>query len=100
MELPQALSLRLRRHDLVLDRAAAGDDQRGVARHVGAAQQGLGDEVHRHGERQGRDRAADMPYTVEERAHGTSKWSFRKLFRFAFDGMTSFSTVRAAGSRR
>ncbi len=24
---------------------------------------------------------------------GSSKWSFRKLFRFAFDGITSFSTV-------
>jgi glycosyltransferase involved in cell wall biosynthesis len=38
-------------------------------------------------------RSVGVPYTVEERAHGTSKWSFRKLFRFAFDGMTSFSTV-------
>ncbi|RVU16146.1 glycosyltransferase family 2 protein [Methylobacterium oryzihabitans] len=38
-------------------------------------------------------RSVGVPYTVEERAHGSSKWSFRKLFRFAFDGMTSFSTV-------
>ncbi|MEH3146146.1 MAG: glycosyltransferase family 2 protein [Methylobacterium frigidaeris] len=38
-------------------------------------------------------RSVGVPYTVEERAHGTSKWSFRKLFRFAFDGITSFSTV-------
>jgi glycosyltransferase involved in cell wall biosynthesis len=34
-----------------------------------------------------------VPFTVEERQHGVSKWSFRKLFRFAFDGITSFSTV-------
>ena len=34
-----------------------------------------------------------VPFTVAERQHGTSKWSFRKLFRFAFDGITSFSTV-------
>ncbi|GJD48213.1 putative glycosyltransferase [Methylobacterium crusticola] len=38
-------------------------------------------------------RSVGVPYTVEERRHGTSKWSFRKLFRFAFDGITSFSTV-------
>ncbi len=36
---------------------------------------------------------AAVPFMVAERAHGTSKWSFRKLFRFAFDGITSFSTV-------
>jgi polyisoprenyl-phosphate glycosyltransferase len=34
-----------------------------------------------------------VPYTVEKRLHGTTKWSFRKLFRFAFDGITSFSTM-------
>ncbi len=34
-----------------------------------------------------------VPFMVEERRHGASKWSFRKLFRFAFDGITSFSTV-------
>jgi glycosyltransferase involved in cell wall biosynthesis len=34
-----------------------------------------------------------VPFVVEERRHGTSKWSFRKLFRFAFDGITAFSTV-------
>jgi glycosyltransferase involved in cell wall biosynthesis len=34
-----------------------------------------------------------VPYTVEDRLHGTSKWSFRKLSRFAFDGLTSFSTM-------
>ena len=31
--------------------------------------------------------------TVESRQFGTTKWSFRRLFRFAFDGITSFSTV-------
>ena len=34
-----------------------------------------------------------VPFVVEERQFGTTKWSFRKLFRFAFDGITSFSTV-------
>ena len=34
-----------------------------------------------------------MPFTVEERRHGASKWRFRTLFRFAFDGIASFSTV-------
>jgi glycosyltransferase involved in cell wall biosynthesis len=34
-----------------------------------------------------------VPFVVEERRFGTSKWSFRKLFRFAFDGMAAFSTV-------
>jgi polyisoprenyl-phosphate glycosyltransferase len=34
-----------------------------------------------------------VPYAVEKRLHGTTKWSFRKLFRFAFDGITSFSTM-------
>ncbi|MFQ7410790.1 MAG: glycosyltransferase family 2 protein [Coprobacillus cateniformis] len=34
-----------------------------------------------------------MPYTVEERANGTSKWSFWKLFVYAIDGIVAFSTV-------
>ena len=34
-----------------------------------------------------------VPFEVEDRLHGATKWSFRKLFRFAFDGITSFSTV-------
>lgn len=34
-----------------------------------------------------------VPFVVEERQFGTSKWSFRKLFRFAFDGIAAFSTV-------
>jgi len=34
-----------------------------------------------------------VPFVVEERRFGTSKWSFRKLFRFAFDGIAAFSTV-------
>ena len=34
-----------------------------------------------------------IPFVVEERRHGTTKWSFRTLFRFAFDGITAFSTV-------
>ena len=34
-----------------------------------------------------------MPFTVEQRHQGATKWSFRKLFRFAFDGITAFSTV-------
>ena len=38
-------------------------------------------------------KSVGVPFVVEERAHGTTKWSFRKLFRFAFDGITSFSTM-------
>ncbi|WP_342359044.1 glycosyltransferase family 2 protein [Terrarubrum flagellatum] len=34
-----------------------------------------------------------VPFDVHERAHGSTKWSFRKLLRFALDGITSFSTV-------
>jgi polyisoprenyl-phosphate glycosyltransferase len=38
-------------------------------------------------------RSIGVPFTVEERQHGASKWSLRKLLRFALDGLTSFSTV-------
>lgn len=38
-------------------------------------------------------KSTGVPFVVEERQHGTSKWSFRKLFRFAFDGIAAFSTV-------
>src|SRR5918994_1663543 len=38
-------------------------------------------------------RSTGVPFTVSDRRHGISKWSRRKLFRFAFDGITSFSTV-------
>lgn len=38
-------------------------------------------------------RSVGVPFVVAEREHGTTKWSFRKLFRFASDGLTSFSTV-------
>ncbi|HEX8664754.1 MAG TPA: glycosyltransferase family 2 protein [Beijerinckiaceae bacterium] len=38
-------------------------------------------------------RSVGVPFTVAERESGVSKWSFRKLFRFAFDGITAFSTV-------
>jgi len=34
-----------------------------------------------------------MPYTVSERANGTSSWSFIKLFRYAIEGIVSFSTA-------
>ena len=38
-------------------------------------------------------RSTGVPFVVEERRFGSSKWSFRKLFRFAFDGIAAFSTV-------
>ena len=33
-----------------------------------------------------------IPYTVEERESGESKWNFRKLFKYAFEGIVSFTT--------
>jgi polyisoprenyl-phosphate glycosyltransferase len=34
-----------------------------------------------------------VPFEMRERYHGTSKWGYRKLTRFAFDGLSSFSTM-------
>ena len=34
-----------------------------------------------------------VPFEVAERAHGQSKFSYRKLTAFAMDGLTSFSTL-------
>ena len=34
-----------------------------------------------------------MPYEVEERANGHSKWSFWKLFKYAMDGIIAFTTL-------
>ena len=34
-----------------------------------------------------------IPYTACERAAGTTKWSFKKLFRYAIDGIIGFSTA-------
>jgi len=34
-----------------------------------------------------------IPYIAEERANGTSKWSFIKLFRYAVEGIVSFTTA-------
>ena len=34
-----------------------------------------------------------MPYEVHERASGSTKWSIRKLFKYAFDGIISFTTA-------
>lgn len=33
-----------------------------------------------------------MPYEVNPRANGTSKWNFKKLFRYAIDGIEAFTT--------
>jgi polyisoprenyl-phosphate glycosyltransferase len=38
-------------------------------------------------------RQVGVPYQVAARVHGETKWNYTKLFRFAFDGLTSFSTV-------
>ena len=38
-------------------------------------------------------RQIGVPYKVANRIHGETKWNYQKLFRFAFDGLTSFSTV-------
>lgn len=34
-----------------------------------------------------------VPFEVQARSHGTSRWRFRKLLHFAFDGIASFTTV-------
>ncbi len=39
-----------------------------------------------------------MPYTVEERLSGTSKWNLIKLFKYAFDGIMDFSVKPLAFS--
>lgn len=38
-------------------------------------------------------RSVGVPFDVAERAEGVSKFTFRRLFAFAFDGITSFSTA-------
>lgn len=38
-------------------------------------------------------RSIGIPFEVAERAHGQSKFSYRKLTAFAFDGLASFSTL-------
>lgn len=38
-------------------------------------------------------RSAKVEYEVQERAFGSSKWSFRSLIKYAISNMTSFSTV-------
>jgi polyisoprenyl-phosphate glycosyltransferase len=38
-------------------------------------------------------RQTGVTYQVAPRVHGETKWNYAKLFRFAFDGLTSFSTV-------
>jgi len=34
-----------------------------------------------------------MPYTVEDRANGSSKWKIKQLFKYAIDGIVSFTTT-------
>ncbi|WP_240757037.1 glycosyltransferase family 2 protein [Roseicella aquatilis] len=38
-------------------------------------------------------RSIGVPFVVEERQHGRTKWNYGRLFRFAFDGITSFTTM-------
>jgi glycosyltransferase involved in cell wall biosynthesis len=38
-------------------------------------------------------RSIGVPFEVGERLHGATKFNYRKLFSFAFDGISSFSTV-------
>lgn len=38
-------------------------------------------------------RSVGVPYVVADRLHGSSRWNFRGLMRFAIDGLTSFSTI-------
>ena len=38
-------------------------------------------------------KSVGIPFEVQDREHGSSKWSLRKLLGFALDGLTSFSTL-------
>lgn len=38
-------------------------------------------------------RSIGVPFEVAARAHGSSRWQFRRLLRFAVDGIASFTTV-------
>jgi hypothetical protein len=38
-------------------------------------------------------RQVGVPYVRPERAAGTTSWGYLRLFRFAIDGITSFSTI-------
>lgn len=38
-------------------------------------------------------RSIGIPFEVQDRVHGQSKFSYRKLTSFAFDGLASFSTL-------
>lgn len=38
-------------------------------------------------------RSVKVEYEVQERAYGSSKWSFRSLIRYAVSNVTSFSTI-------
>ena len=38
-------------------------------------------------------KSVGIPFEVGERIHGASKWSLRQLFRFALDGISTFSTL-------
>ena len=38
-------------------------------------------------------RSEFIPYEVQERNSGTTKWSFMKLFKYAIDGIVSYSTT-------
>jgi glycosyltransferase involved in cell wall biosynthesis len=38
-------------------------------------------------------RSIGIPFEVEARAHGASRWAFRRLLHFAIDGIASFTTV-------
>ncbi|MEL6225901.1 MAG: glycosyltransferase family 2 protein [Pseudomonadota bacterium] len=38
-------------------------------------------------------KSVGVPFTVEQRLTGTTRWSFRRLASFAIDGLTSFSTI-------
>lgn len=38
-------------------------------------------------------KSVGVPFEVADRLHGSSKWDYRQLTRFAFDGLSSFSTL-------
>ena len=51
------------------------------------------DKIYFFGNRQRLYETKFIPYTACERAHGTTKWNFWKLFNYAVEGIIGYSTA-------